>query len=477
MQTDDLEYFNSEDFREILRKYEDTAKSGHPVYMDADDLADIADYYQYNGHREDAEEAINLALSYNPQAVGPLLYKAREALTAKDYETARDYASKIKAADALEALFLQGEILICEGKAKEADELYCKYMKEEVMDDELMDYVFDVANIFSEYGFYEKAFEWIIRSEGDDSDDFKELIGRTLFGLGKYQASEKIFNELIDHNPFSSRYWNALASIQFMQEDYSSAITSSEYAIAIDPDDPDGLLSKANSLFNLDNYEAALSYYEKYSEKEPDDVFGLLHQGTCLINLERFEEAIAVLERAGMTADRGSQFLPDIYQELAFGYSALNKVESALYYLDQTSALNCDHINMEIIRGHVLLSNNRQNEAQKAFKEAMTMSGNDPKTMLRIIVSLYDNQYIKASYTLLKKFFSYVDEDWKDGYAYMAICCLDIKKYDEFLHYLKIAIDNNPRETRMVLDSYIPKGMELKDYYEYISNKIKEQEI
>ena len=71
MQQDDLEYFNSEDFREILSKYEESAKSGHPVYMDADDLADIADYYQYNGRLEEAEEAISLAITYNPQAVGP----------------------------------------------------------------------------------------------------------------------------------------------------------------------------------------------------------------------------------------------------------------------------------------------------------------------------------------------------------------------------------------------------------------------
>ena len=36
MQTDDLEYFDSEEFRQLLKTYEDSAKSGHPVYMDAD---------------------------------------------------------------------------------------------------------------------------------------------------------------------------------------------------------------------------------------------------------------------------------------------------------------------------------------------------------------------------------------------------------------------------------------------------------
>ena len=477
MQTDDLEYFDSEEFRQLLKTYEDSAKSGHPVYMDADDLADIADYYQYHGHHEKAEEAINLALTYNPLAVGPMLYKAREAMTARDYETAREYVDKIRGTDALEALFLQGEIMICEGKEEEADELYRQYMKEEVMADELMDYVYDVANIFNEYNVFDKAFEWMLRSDSNISDDFKELMARTLFGLGKYQDSEKIFNELIDHDPYSARYWNALANVQFMQEDYSSAITSSEYAIAINPNDADGLLSKANSLLSLDNNEGALPYFEKYSEKRPDDEYGYLHQGTCLINLGRYEEAVTVLKKAEELADKNSQYLPEICQEMAFAYSELKQPDQAVYYLDKTKDMDCDHINMQIIKGHVYLTNGNKDEAEKAFKEALIQSDNSPKVMLRIIVSLYDNKYMQSSYTLLKNFFNYiVDDDWKDGYSYMALCCLDMKKNDECLHYLKLACEKNPKEARMVLASYFPENMEPKDYYTYMENELKKKE-
>ena len=78
--TDDQAYFESKGFQKILKKYEESAKSGHPIYMDADDLADIADYYQLNGRAEEAETVISQALEYNPEAVGPLLYRAREAL-------------------------------------------------------------------------------------------------------------------------------------------------------------------------------------------------------------------------------------------------------------------------------------------------------------------------------------------------------------------------------------------------------------
>lgn len=470
--TDDQTYFNSEEFRQILKRYEESVQQGHSIYMEADDLADIADYYQYHGRKEDADSAINLALNYNPEAVGPLLYKAREALSIKDFDTAREYAAHIKAVDQQEALYLQGEILICEEKDDEADALFRQQMKD-IMPDEWADYVYDVANIFSDYNIYDKAFEWMARSQGDESDDFKELMARTLFGLGKYQDSERIFNELIDHDPYSTRYWNALASAQFMNEDYHSAITSSEYAIAIDPNDAESLLSKANSLYSLGNYESALTYFQRYSEIVADDEFGFLHQGTCLINLERFSEAVQVLERAEQLAGSESPYLPEICQELAFAYSELHKPETALYYIDLTQDMDCDHVNMEIIRGHILLANQKPEEAEEAFKDALQLSDNSPRTMLCIIVSLYDNRYVHTSYILLKNFFQHVEENWADGYSYMALCCLDLKKTDEFLHYLKMATERNPKEAKTVLSNYFPNDMAPQDYYAYISKQMK----
>ena len=153
--TDDQAYFESKGFQKILKKYEESAKSGHPVYMDADDLADIADYYQLHGRTEEAETVINLALEYNPEAVGPLLYRAREAMNRNDFETARAYAERIEAVDNQEGLYFKGELLISQEKIEEADELFRENLKE-MLPDEQMDYVYDVACLFSDYAIFDK---------------------------------------------------------------------------------------------------------------------------------------------------------------------------------------------------------------------------------------------------------------------------------------------------------------------------------
>ena len=474
---DNESYFKTDQFVQLLNQYEEAVQQGNPIYMDADDLADIADYYQYNDRYEEAERTIDLAFEYNPDAVGPLLYRAREAMSKKDYDTAREYADHIVAVDQQEGFYLQGEIMINEGRLEEADTFFMEKMKD-IMLDELSDYVYDVATILSDYKAYDKAIMWIGRSKGDNSDEFKELMARTLFGLGKYKDSERIFNELIDHNPYSIQYWNALATAQYMNEDYHAAITSSEYAIAIDPHDAESLLHKANSLYNLGNYESAQTYFERYTEVMPDDEYGYLHQGTCLINLEKLPEALKKLQRAEelASAHEGSPCLPDICQELAFVYGEMKMPESALYYLDKTLDLDCDHVNIEVIRGHILLQNNRSKEAQTAFKEALRLSNNSSKVMLRVIVSLFENHFVSSTYMLLKTFLSHVDDDWKDGYSYMALCCMVMKKKDEFLENLKIAVEKNPKEARSVLGNVFPEGMDPQDYYEYISNQLMTEE-
>ena len=435
------EYFNDEEFREILNEYEQAAESGQTIFLDADDLADIADYYHLNGRTAEAEQAIQRAMEVNPQALPVLNYKIHEALSNNDPAAARGFLDQIVERDAPDYIYNLAEILITEGQVEEAEKLLRNALKD-VPSDEYQDYVLDVADIYSDYGINEKAMLWI--------------------------------NELLDTNPFQKRYWNALANAQYMNEDYNASITSSEYAIAIDPNDGEAIMAKANGLYRLENFEEALKYYERYSLLEPDDELGFLYQGTCLINLGRHEEAAKQLHQALLVANGNTQFLVEIYQELALAYSEMQLPETAIHYIDKTEELDCDHVDMKIVRGHILLANNQLPQAERLFKQALEDSDNSPKTMMRIIISLYDNKYLEAAYQLFKMLFQTVDKDWKEGYAYAALCCWDSKRYKEFMDYLKLACEKNPQEAKLVLAGLFPTDLPPKDYYTYMINKIKE---
>ena len=474
----DEDYFKSEDFRELLDSYETAVQTGSYPFMDADDLVDIADYYNMSDEHDKAIEAVDHALDIYPNATLPNVFMAREALMYGDCEQAKQFAEAIENKDDPDYQYLKAEIMIAEGNIKEAD-CFLRDYGQTVPSDEYEDFVRDCANLYIDYGVSDKAYEWMMRSKGDDSVDFKELMARTLFGLGKYKDSERLFNELIDHDPYSTRYWNALASAQFMNEEYNESITSSEYALAIDPDDEDGLVSKANGLIRLGNYEEALKYFSRYVELEPDDTLGHFHQGACLYNLGRTQEAAEAMERALATApEDDEQYLVQIYQELAFAYSALKQLPKAMEMLDKTLSLDCDHADLMVIRGHLQLENGNVKEAEDCFAKAINMADDSPDILLRIITSLLDNHYAYASYEMFRKFFSIIDQldpSFNSGYAHMALCCYQLGRVKEFMQYLRQACEKNPQETRQVLAFLFPEGMEVKDYYQYMLEKLKEQ--
>lgn len=468
--TDD-EFFNDEAFRNMLDSYEDAMGRGQPVLLDADELADIADFYQMTGQADEADEAISLALNLSPGAVMPLIYKIHEALYYGETDEAERLLGQIVEKDCAEYVYAEGEIMLARQLPDEADRHFEAGISD-VPDDELQDYIIDVASIFQDFGYSETAMKWMKRAEHEDSDEYKELMGRMLFGLGRYKDSEAIFNELIDANPFAKRYWNALASAQFMNEEYADAVTSSEYAIAIDPQDPEGLLAKANGLFRLNNNEEALTFFRRYTELVPDDEFALLHQGTCLVNMGRTEEAIRELKRALDCAPDDSPYLADIYQELAFAYGDAKQYDKALEWLEKTDDVECDHTQMKVVKGHLLLASGRTADAQACFQEAVASSDKPHQTLLRIIVSLYDNQYLEATYKLFKKFFGIMPDSYHDGYAYMALCCYDLKRWDEFMMYLDRACQVNPKECKTVLAHLFPENMEPEDYYAYMAEQM-----
>ena len=194
------EYFENEDFKRILRQYEESVKSGEHIYMDADDLTDIADYYRSKNRLSEAEDAMSLALEYNPDAVGPMLYKARKALEANDLETAEQYADKIEPLDSIEALYLRAEILIIKEDIDGADKLLTEYLKD-ASEDEYDDIANEIASLYLDYSQFAMAFKWIIRSADTNSVEFKELMERTLFGLGKYKDSEKYSTNCLTRTP------------------------------------------------------------------------------------------------------------------------------------------------------------------------------------------------------------------------------------------------------------------------------------
>ena len=463
-------FYESPEFKEKFQLYENAQASGTSVYLEPDDLTDIAEYYHILGNIDACKNTVEYAIKMFPGATMPLVFRSRVALLMEhDVALAEEYAEMIDDKADLEYLYLKAEIMIVDDRAEEA-ETFLRDAYEELEDDEdKADFLIDVANLYADYELMEYAQQWLSLSEEYDSTDYKELQGRIAMGLGDYEESNRIYNELIDRNPYSFTYWNQLASSQLLHNEIMESIQSSEFALAINPDDEDATLNKANGLFNLGNFEEACKYYERFTKISPNSEVGEMFLGISLINLNRTEEGVEHLKKAESLADAFSEYLHDIYVELAYSLTALGKHEDAMEYIEKISQLDdCDPYETDVLKGNVHLQKGETTEAMKCFQHAVTASNGSPRVILRIGICIYDNGYYSLAYDVFHLLLDDASDEWKDGWSYLALCCMLLSRKDEFVYAVRKACQQNPVEAKMVLGEIFPENLSPDDYVNYL---------
>jgi LMP1 len=465
-------YFNSEEFLQTLHSYEEAEQEGRAAYFDSDTLADIAEYYYTDGRTNDALNAALKGVDMFPGAMPPLVFMGRyELLKQNNPQKAEWYLEQVDDQSEPECVYLHAEIMLVENKKDEADE-FLRQQLEWQDDAERDNFILDVADIYLDYDLIDHAQEWLSMVEDTQSTDYQEVLGRIALGKGEYQQGEEIFKKLVEDNPFASPYWNQLASSQFLSNRIKDSIESSEYSIAINPNDEEALLNKANGMFSLGEYEEALTYYTRFNNLHKDDETGEIFIGITLINLDRPAEALQHLQKAEEMAVPRSVNLVEIYQETAFALSRLGRVDDALAYVDKAIATgNGNEDELTVFKGHIQLENGNPLAAQNFFLEAVRHSKSAPNVYFRIAISVYDNGYMQLAYRMFHTLFQSVPDDWKDGYSHMSLCCKHLNKESEFLYFLRKACELNPMEAKTILGEYFPKDLDPESYYNYITKQ------
>lgn len=464
-------YFESTEFKEKLQLYENAQASGTSVYLEPDDLTDIAEYYHLLGNIEACMEVVNYAIRLFPGATMPLVFRSRVALLMENnVARAMEYAEMIDDKSDLDYLYIKAEIMIVDDRADEAND-FLHHAYEELDDEERADYVIDVANLFADYDLMDTAKQWLSLSDEYDATDYKELQGRIAIGLGDYEESKRIYNELIDRNPYSFTYWNQLASTQLMHNEIMESIQSSEFALAINPNDEEATLNKANGLFSLGNFEEASKYYERFTKISPNSEIGEMFQGISLINLNKTEEGVEHLLKAEKIADSYSENLHDIYVELAYSLSVLGRHDETMEYIEKISQLD-DHdpYETDILKGHVHLQKEEIEKAMLCFQHAVNASNGLPRVILRIGICIYDNGYYSLAYDVFHLLLDDASDDWKEGWSYLALCCKLLSRDSEFVYAVRKACQQNPIEAKMVLGDLFPENLPPEDYVNYLKN-------
>jgi len=463
----DFEYFNSDDFKMCLKEYESAQKKGTAMFLDVNDFADIADYYNQMGNSRDAMVAIRKGLDIFPGEAVLLSYVIRNDLhTSKRLDEAKKHLEMIDDTSDPEYFYCMIEIMLTEEKDEEADNaIRQKY--EEIDDEEHDNFVVDIAEIYTDYCLLDKADEWLEKTCDKESLDYKEIVGRIAMAEGNDAKAIEIYQQLLDENPFSCEYWDSLATLQIQTQRFNDAIASCEYSLAISPNNHIALRNKANALYTTGLYEEAIATYSQLAKIAPDDAAVFLSIGAAMMNLGRYAEAVEQLKTAYKKDN--SLLKADIVRELVIGLSRLRRTEEALKYIEEYSKVADNTSETNVLKGHVYLEAGNIDKAIAYFGKAVNDPDSDSGTTMRIAISFYDTGETEMAYNLFKEIYYNINED--KALPYIALCAKDLGKHDVYLACLKEACEKVPDETRLVLGDMFPVELSVDEYYDYEKNK------
>lgn len=480
-------YYSSDEFREVLHQYESILQEGDG-FLDADDYADVAEFYLAKGDERKAREALERGTSIFPDALPPLAVLARIELDANHIDKAEKLLERVTDKDAPEYQYVQAEIMIAKGHVQEAEQ----FLSELEIDDEPDEVALDIAAIYIDHNEFQLARKWLDKVKDRNLPDVQDFEAHILTGEGRYDEGEKVVNDMLDEDPYSAEHWNHLASVQYQKADYNASIESSEFALAIDSTNAEAILNKANAFYALQRYKEACQFYEQFLSVRPDNITAQYFYGASLALLGKHKEATKVLKATLQHVVDGCkdndttsiELLPDILHELAYELMETGDYKEAQHSLRQAQTMLKDQNGIEEIQAElhlviakIYLLQADIDHALEHFDAARDVC-NTPSTFVRTTAVIYECGYTEKAFEILSaQLFSEDARDWTTGHAYLARYAYALGRLDIYKLLLAIAVERNPAEAQMVLYDLYPAGTKPEDYpFTHISKPTEDED-
>ena len=472
---DEQAYFEDPEFQESLRKYEEARRKGEPLYMDADELTDIAEYYMVQEREKQADEAIRLATELHPESVDPQVFLARQEMFHGNMKRAYEICNAISDQDDSEVLFLKAELMIREQKDQDAFDFLTDCY--ERMEAGRAGFLYDSAGVFMDYAVWDKAqlLAERLMKEHPNYRKGSELMADIMVSMGNYEEAIPLLNRILDGNPYHISAWNLLAESQGALEQFQEAIDSTEYVLAINQNNQRAIITKANCLFHLGQQEEAHKLYTTYLQANPQDSIIYYLDAVCLSDLELYEESAAQLDKANEVSGEMSPEQLNIYMQQAFVESRLHHLDRAIAAIDKARKLAPEDNNnneYELQVGIIFLENGRNDEARVHFNQALRVSRNPQKTLFRIAIAFADSEFYGLAQSMLEDILQTYGESMnKEILPYLAYCYSHVGEDQKYLSTLKQAALCNPEVTKVLFSQTFP-GVQPQEYYLYAFQSI-----
>ena len=142
----------------LITNYEEAKAENRQLYLDADQLAGIADWYASERKFEEAQEVITYGLKIHPRNTDLLIEQAYLYLDTQKLQKAKKVADSITEEFDSEVKLLKAELLLNGGKLEEA-----QWLLSTIADADELETIIDVVFLYLDMGYPDAAKEWLAK--------------------------------------------------------------------------------------------------------------------------------------------------------------------------------------------------------------------------------------------------------------------------------------------------------------------------
>jgi tetratricopeptide (TPR) repeat protein len=282
----------------LIERFENNIKQGIVQYYDTDELETIIDCYLVASQYDQARIAIDYACRLHPNSEKIKCIEAKLYLLEEKYVEATKILESIPNPEP-DYVAILAECYIHTARYEESKNLFNRYLT--ICNPKELPAIFtDIASLYNSYKQCSMALDFIDNGLALFPEHESLLIEKAIAyeELFEFEKAEETLTKIININPYQHEIWGLLGSIQFRQNKLTDALSSYEYALAINPDDEQAKLQRAHCLFNLGKFSEAVEPYKEYIEKNPGDDMIISFLAETYENLNDWTNALYLYEQA-----------------------------------------------------------------------------------------------------------------------------------------------------------------------------------
>jgi len=363
-----------------VAKFESMLKTDDIYFFDAEDFEEIIHHYLDNGKISLAKKGIKIGLQQHPDSIELKLLNIEVLVFENDLVLAEKFIEELQVlAPTNEEIYIQkANIHSKKDNHVSAIELLCKALS-------LSDNAGNIHSLIGmEYLFlddYKLAKDSFIKCIEFDEYDYSALYNviYCFEFLEDYDGAVYFLNDYLDKNPYCEVAWHQLGKQYYIKKMYKEALTAFDFAIISDDSFLGAYFEKGKVLEKLGEYHKAIENYETTISLENPTSHAYLRIGKCHEKLGDFETAKYYYYQTvheDPLLDKGWLAITDLYFQN-------QNAAKALYYISK--ALNIDGENPFYWKkcGKINAALKNYSQADFAFKQAVDYGNYEIDTWLK----------------------------------------------------------------------------------------------